>query len=366
MCFLDSAGFSLRPPLPDFRNEQPYVPNATPIVPFTNIRSTNDVTINRVSGYSQYSIKTNIKDHKLWANIGVRAHQWTVSGGNLEENSQIVVSPRAQIAIKPNWKADMIFRASGGWYHQPPFYRELRDSLGTVRPEVKAQQSIHVVLGNDYSFLMANRPFKLTSEVYFKDLTDVNPYTLENVRIRYRARNNAKAYAYGVDARLNGEFVPGTESWLSVGYLKTEENIEDRGYISRPTDQRLKVGLLFQDYVPSIPSLKMYLNLTYQTGLPGGSPSYADPYDFQTRLRDYRRADLGIFYVFVDQKKKAKQGSFLSKFKELSFGIEVFNLFDIQNAITNTYVRDAASGVQLAIPNFLSPRLLNTKLSMRF
>ena len=155
------------------------------------------------------------------------------------------LAPRAQFAIKPDWKKDMLFRIGVGLYYQPPFYRELRDSTGTVQPGVKAQKSFHVVLGNEYSFEMWERPFKLVSEAYYKNITDVNPYTIENVRIRYFAKNNAKAYAYGLDLRLNGEFVPGTESWFSFGYLKTEQNIDNRGYIARPTDQRLKFGVLF-------------------------------------------------------------------------------------------------------------------------
>ncbi len=364
---VDSAGFSIRPPIFDFVNDQPYTPFASPLVPFVSVRAINDVKIDRISGYAQYSIRTTIKESEIWANIGVRAHNWNIYGSTVPgTDSQIVFSPRAQLAVKPNWKADMIFRVSGGLYHQPPFYRELRDSLGVVRPEVKAQQSIHLVVGNDYSFKMWDRPFKLTSEVYYKKLTDVNPYTIENVRIRYRARNNAEAYAQGLDLRLNGEFVPGTESWVSLGYLKTEENIDNRGFISRPTDQRLKIGVLFQDYVPSIPSLKMYLNMVYQTGVPGGSPSYADPYDFQSRLRDYRRADLGISYVVVDPNKRLREGHFLNNFRELNLGFEIYNIFDNQNSITNTFVRDASSQRQFAIPNFLTPRVFNVRLGMKF
>jgi hypothetical protein len=222
-----------------------------------------------------------------------------------------------------------------------------------------------VVLGNDYSFDLWGRPFTLNSEVYYKKLTDVNPYTLENVRIRYRARNNAEAYAVGLDLRLAGEFVPGTESWVSFGYLKTEENIDDRGYIFRPTDQRVKFVFLFQDYVRVIPDLKMYLNLVYNTGLPGGSPSYADPYNFQTRLPDYKRADLGVSYVIVDTDKLRDSG-WLKPFKELSIGAEIFNIFDVRNSITNTFVRDVYTKVQYSIPNFLTPRVYNVRLTMKF
>jgi hypothetical protein len=201
--------------------------------------------------------------------------------------------------------------------------------------------------------------------VYYKDLSDVNAYSIDNVRIRYRADNVTTAFANGIDIRLNGEFVPGSESWVSLGYLKTEENIDNRGAIARPSDQRIKFGILFQDYVPNLPDLKVYLNLVYNTGVPGGAPSYSDPYQFQERLRDYKRADLGISYIFVDSNKQYTTG-WLSKFKELSAGLELFNMFDIQNAITNTWVRDVYSKTQFGIPNFMTSRVLNLKVGMKF
>ena len=362
---IDSAGFSIRPPLVDFANLQPYEPFTSEIVPYTNIRAQNDVQINRLSGYGQWSRRTTIGSSDLWLNAGVRAHNWTVSGQDIQSTTQTVFSPRGQVSLKPNWDRDMLFRLSGGVYHQPPFYRELRDSTGTVRPGVKAQKSIHIVLGNDYSFNLWDRPFTLNSEVYYKKLTNVNPYTLDNVRIRYRASNNAVAYAYGLDLRLAGEFVPGTESWISLGYLKTEENIDDKGYIFRPTDQRLKIGMLFQDYVKVVPNLKGYLNLQYNTGLPGGSPSYADPYNFQERLPDYKRVDLGVSYVLIDAARPKEEGVF-KYFKELTLGAEIFNIFDVQNSISNTFVRDVYTKVQYSIPNYLSPRVFNVRLTAKF
>ena len=362
---IDSAGFSINPPNIDAFNEQPYEPYEGPLVPFQNIRATNKTKINRLQAYAQWSNRGSWGEHDVFYNAGVRVHSWSVEGENIEKSNQTVFSPRAQFAIKPAWDTDMLFRIGGGLYYQPPFYRELRDSSGTVNPDTKAQQSIHVVLGNEYSFDMWDRPFKLISEAYYKKLNDVNPYTIENVRIRYRARNNAEAYAYGLDVRLNGEFVPGTESWFSFGYLKTEENIDGRGYIGRPTDQRLKFGVLFQDYVPRIPDLKMYLNLVYQTGVPGGSPSYADPYDFRNRLPDYKRADLGISYVLVDPNKTYSQ-RWKQKFDEFMVGIEIFNMFDVRNSITNTWVRDVYSKRQYAIPNFLTPRIFNVRASFKF
>ena len=335
------------------------------MVPFQSVRATNFTTIDRFSGYAQWSRKSNLGSSEVWYNAGVRMHQWQVSGDDLDGKSQMVFSPRAQFAIKPEWEKDMVFRVSGGLYHQPPFYRELRGFDGQVRPNVKAQQSIHFVAGNDYSFKMWDRPFKLVSELYYKNLTDVNTYTLDNVRIRYIADNEAEAYVYGLDMRLNGEFVPGTESWFSFGYLKTEENYQDKGFIARPTDQRLKFGILFQDYVPNIPSLKMYLNLVYNTGLPGGSPSYADPYDYQLRLRDYRRADIGFQYVLTEKNELKPDGHWLKRFKDLSLGLEIFNLFNNQNAITNTWVRDVYTKTQYGVPNYMTTRVFNLKLTAR-
>ena len=362
---IDSAGFLLRPPnlLPN--NDEPYTPYNGPIVPFFGVKVNNNVKTDHISGFVQWSKKSNIKEHTVWYNLGIRAQYWTINAENIGSDNHTVISPRAQFAIKPNWDKDMMFRVSGGLYYQPPFYRELRDSLGVVHPEVKAQRSVHIVAGHDYSFKMWERSFKLVSEIYYKKLTDVNPFTINNVRIRYRARNNAEAFATGFDVRLNGEFVPGTESWFSFGYLLTKENIDNRGYISRPTDQRLKFAILFQDYVPTIPNLRMYLNLVYNTGVPGGSPSYADPYLFQNRLKDYFRADLGISYVFVDFQNPAKY-KWQKAFKELSAGIELFNMFDVQNSITNTWVKDVSSNRSIAIPNYLSGRVLNVKIAMRF
>lgn len=364
--FIDSAGFSVRPPLSDFSNNEPEEPFEAPLEAYTSLFAKNFVKTNRFSAYAQFSNRVNTKNANIYYNFGIRAQHWTVSGTDVTKVSQTIFSPRVQFAIKPIWQKDMLFRISGGVYQQPPFYRELRDQTGTIQPDVKAQKSTHFVLGNEYSFQLWNRPFTLISEAYFKNLKNVNTYTLEDVRIRYAANNIAKAYVYGAELRMSGAFVPGTESWVSIGYLKTEENSNDRGYIARPTDQRLKFAILFQDYIPTIPSVRMYLNLVYNTGVPGGSPSYADPYVFQNRLRDYKRVDLGISHIFVDGKKTFPKNHWLNKFKELSIGIEVFNLFNNQNSITNTWVRDADNKQQFAVPNFMTSRILNLKMSARF
>ncbi len=363
---IDSAGYAIRPPLSGIGNDQPYTPFEGQIVPYTSIRAKNHTQIDRLQNFIQWSYRTEWDESQVWLNAGLRSHTWTVKGEGIQANTQILVSPRAQIALKPDWDADMLFRLAGGLYGQPPFYKELRDSTGVVRPEVKAQKSIQLVLGNDFSFKWQDRPFKLTTEAYYKHITDVNPYTLENVRIRYRANNNAKAYAYGLDLRLNGELVKGTESWVSIGYMHTEVNINNRGFISRPTDQRLKFSVLFQDYVPSIPRLRLYINGVYNTGLPGGAPRYADPYNYQTRLPDYQRFDIGFSYVFVDPENPVSKDSWFHKFKQFTLGVEVFNMFDRLNSITNTFVRDVQSNAIYSVPNYLTARVFNVQLGMKF
>lgn len=354
---IDSAGFSLRPPN-HIPNLQPYAPYEGPLVPFQDVRATNDTDMQRISGFAQWNRKMDWNGHVFWANIGMRAHQW-----KLENHNGFTWSPRVQLAFKPHWDTDIIFRLSGGNYTQPPFYKELRNADGWVIPQVKAQQSYHIVLGSDLSYKMWKRPFKLVTEAYYKNLSDVNAYTLDNVRIRYAADNNAVAYAYGFDLRINGEFVPGTESWFNFGYLKTEENIDNKGYIARPSDQRLKFALLFQDYVPTMPNLKMYLNLVYNTGVMGGSPTYSDPYDYQNRLSDYKRADLGVSYIFKDAQNEPKI-RWMKSFKELSVGGEIFNMFNMQNAITNTWVRDLYSNRMLGVKNYMTERVFNLKVKI--
>ena len=359
---IDSAGYFIDPPFITNISEQPYEANEGPIVPFQNIRSTIDTSIERIQFYSQWESESYINNNKIYYNLGIRAHNWSLNSSEDWSNdvkNKIVISPRFQIGYVPSWNPKMIFNLKYGIYYQPPFYKELRSFSGEINPSLRAQKSTHYVLSNEYRFDLWNRPFRLNSELYFKDLDDLNTYTIDNVRIRYVANNNAFGYAYGLDLRLNGEFVKGTESWFSFGYLKTEENIDDRGYISRPTDQRLKFGVLFQDYVPNMPNLKMFINLIYNTGLPGGSPSYADPYEYQNRLPDYKRADIGIMYLIANAKK-------LFNVEEVSIGFEIFNMFNMQNTITNTWVRDVYSKRQYSIPNYLSPRIFNLNMDIKF
>ncbi len=373
---IDDNGITLRAPDKEVKNNQPHQPFTAPIDPFYRIRSENDADIYRFSGYFQYNKKWFIGDHILWHHAGIRSQAWYLKSNLTNQKSKLrqTISPRFRLSLKPDWEnTDMVFRLSAGYYHQPPSYKELRTPTGDLSFNVDAQQAIHYVFSNEYSFNIWERPFKMTSEVYFKQLSNVNAYSLDNVRIRYDANNNTEAYAAGLDFRLSGEFVPGKESWISLGVLKTEENTNNRGYIARPTDQRFKLAILFQDYVPSNPNFKVYLNLVLNSKLPGGSPVNAsavqganvDRYNFQTRLRPYRRADVGAAYIIVDKNKKYESG-ILSHFKELDLGLELFNIFDINNTTTNTWIYDVDSKTYNGVPNILTGRILNFKIGMQF
>ncbi len=359
---IDSAGFSLYPP-GSFNIEEPYDLDTAPILPYQKTKALNHANIQRHIGFALWRAKFNLGKNKLWTNIGLRGQYYRIKDQIYKRTGEhYLISPRLMIGFKPDWKKNIEFRMATGLYQQPPFYKEFRDRNGALNLDVIPQKSYIVSLANDWYFDMWNRPFKLTSEVYYKYLWDVNPYTLENVRIRYLATNNATAFAYGFESRLNGEFITGVESWFSFALMKTMENIDHKGYIYRPTDQRYKFAMLFQDYVPKIPNLKMYLNLVYNGGIPTGSPSYADPYKFQFRTADYFRTDLGIFYIISDKVPKSK---FIKQFKYLSVGFEILNMFNVQNSISNMWIRDIYSKRVYRVKNYLTGRIFNLKLNIK-
>lgn len=333
------------------------------IHPYSTLHTQHNVDINRLMAFGEWNKTWYTDQTKITLNAGARMQWWKMSES---DKGKVVVSPRAQIAFEPSaWEKDMLFTLALGLYQQPPSYREYRGFDGELNPDLKAQKAWVFVAGHHYRFQLWDKRFRMQSEVYYKNIQDVNVYTLDNVRMRYVANNEAKAYVYGADVRIYGEFIANTESWVSIGYMKTEENYQDKGYIARPTDQRLKFGLLFQDYVPSIPNLKLYLNAVYSTGLPGGSPAYVDPYLYQGRLRDYKRADIGFNYVFKDgtigQNKRWLQG-----IDQLQVGVEVYNVFNFDNAITNTWIRDLNSTKSYAIPNYMTHRTFNIKVALTF
>ncbi|MFV0238192.1 MAG: TonB-dependent receptor plug domain-containing protein [Flavobacteriales bacterium] len=326
----------------------------------TNIDVQNNLSSNRISGYAQYSKKHQLNHGKLMYNIGLRTTYWSY-------NREINLSPRGQIAYKPDWKHNLLFRFSTGLYYQPPFYKEIRNVYGNLNANIKSQRSVHFIAGNDYEFEMRKRPFKLTTEIYYKALNNIIPYYVDNVRTVYTGENNATGSQYGIDMRLNGEFVPGDESFISLSYARSQWDINHQGTIPMPTDQRLKVGLFFQDHMPTFPSFKVHLNAVYAAGLPNGAPLFTNPYNYSGTLNDYKRLDIGFTKTFIDQHEmKPKPNRFWSHFKELSLGLEIFNLFDIENHISNLWVQDLTNSQYHAVPNRLTGRFFNAKIWIKF
>jgi hypothetical protein len=360
------------------------------------IRARNSLESQRLTAYVQDAVSWfNGSEDEFRLNIGARVNHWTL-------NQQTVVSPRFTAAYIPNWrkelddstyvKKDVVIRFSAGYYYQPPFYRELRNFKGQINPRLQAQKSIHFVLGTDYNILLWRRPFKFVAEAYYKILEDLVPYELENVRLRYYATNTSKGFARGLDFKLNGEFVSGLESWLSLSFLQTREDLVDDYYynffnksgeqiypytfdnvatdsvlyhpgsVPRPTDQLVNFGMFFQDEMPGFKGFKVNLSLLYGTGVPYGPPSY-ERYKDTLRAPAYRRVDIGFMKELIKSGQKGK--GLLKNFREAYLSLEVFNLLQINNTINYTWIRDV-SGSQYAIPNFLTSRRVNLKLQLRF
>ena len=333
-----------------------------------NIRGDNDISPSRISAYAQYSKKFYWNTNRVFLNAGVRAQNWSF-------NKETLVSPRFQVAVKPDWNLDMLFKLSGGVYYQAPFYKEIKDLTGNFNSEIKAQRSYQLILANDFEFEYFDRPFKLTTEAYYKKMDRLIPYYMDNVRIRYLGENNATGYAYGIDTRLFGEFVPGVDSWISASYARVFENIENQGNISRPTDQRFRFSMFYQDYMPKFPSMKVNLTLVYANGLPTGTPITIDPvtnlpdftahYTFQKRLPSYKRVDIGLSKIFIDQKDHKARGDFWRNFDELSLGVQIFNAFNINNTVANQWVTDVSTNYIYPVPVRLTGRFFNVKLEFK-
>lgn len=313
----------------------------------------------RISGYIERSQLFEKGGHDFFLNLGVRAQFWSF-------NNQTVVSPRLSFSWHPDGKRDMVWRFATGLYYQPAFYREMRELNGGVNEDIVAQRSIHYVLGNDYQLKLWNRPFKMVTEVFYKDYDNLIPYDLDNVRIRYRAENNSKGYAAGIDYRINGEFVNGVDSWFSVALLKVEEDIEGdgAGYVPRPTDQRFSAKVFFQDYLPRDPTFRVSLTGSYATGLPFGPPQ-AEAKDKSFRIPAYRRVDIGFSKVLKLEGKTYKS-KFLNQFSTLYVTLEVFNLLATNNTVSYLWVKDISTAREYAVPNYLTGRLLNLKLVAKF
>jgi hypothetical protein len=259
-----------------------------------------------------------------------------------------------------------VFHLSGGIYYQPAFYKELKDLHGVIYPNTKAQRSTQVLFGTDYIFRAWDRPFKFTSEMYFKVMTNLIPYKIDNVRIRYMPNQKANGYAMGLDMKVNGEFVSGIESWASLSVMNTEEDIlkDGHGYLPRPTDQRFNFSVFFQDYFPGNPTLKMHLTAFYGSRLPTGPPN-SERYMDVFRIPPYRRIDLGMSKVLINPDHKTYRYKAFNSIKDMWVSLEVFNLLGINNTISYLWVANN-SGDMFGVPNYLTSRKLNLKLTVKF
>ena len=361
--YQDSAGYSL-----------PHDPNVLQLS--SVIKSTADLTVNKLSGYFQDNILLGDTSNSFTLQAGVRYNYNSL-------NKQFLISPRLGASWKPDWNSDIVFRAAAGIYAQPPFYRELRRYDGTVNTNVKAQRSVQGVLGFDYNFKgLGGRPFRWTTEAYYKYMTDVDPYDIDNVRIRYFGDNNAKAYAAGVETRLFGELVKDAESWISLSIMRTKENINNDfytvykldslnqptdssqvpgGWFRRPTDRLITFGMFFQDYLATNKNFKVYLNMIYGSNLPYNIPGSVK-YRNALIIDPYIRVDIGFSALLLDadRSNRRSHSPFLG-FDNIWASLEIFNLIDRPNTISYMLIKDFANDV-FAVPNRLTPRLLNFKI----
>jgi len=383
---IDSAGYSVPHPTNIPGSEEPKNP---PFDLYYFASGVNQPNINRLAAYGSGQWNFNLKNNDaITFTAGLRANYW-------DFNPEFMLSPRLSLAYKPYKKQNLVFRFATGIYYQPPFYREMRNFDGTLNYDIKSQMSVQFILGTDYRFQVWNRPFIFTTELYYKYLDNIIPYTIDNVRIRYYADQTARGYATGIDFKLYGEFVKGVDSWFSVSFMKTEEDIYgdyyydyynsdgekygpgsdpgfqitdsvrvEPGFIPRPTDRRLFFSIFFQDYIPKHPYFKMHLRLLYGTGLPFGPPD-SERYKQTLRMPDYRRVDIGFSWQFVSQSSNYGPKNPLKHFKGMWLSLEIFNLFQIYNTVSYIWIKDFDNR-QYAVPNYLTSRLLNIKLTAEF
>ena len=346
----DSAGYSL-----------PHLGNGVHMI--YNLTSKQDFGSNRISAFVQDTYRLATEAGYFTINGGVRLSYWNF-------NNEFLVSPRASVGFVPKGNERFALRFATGLYYQSPFYKEYRveklDEYGNafieLNKNIKSQRSLHLILGGDYTFRAHNRPFKLTAEAYYKNLSNVIPYEIDNLKLVYSGENTSKGYVTGVDFKFFGQFVEGTDSWISFSLMKTQEDL--RGVkVPRPTDQRYSFALFFTDYFPKFPKAKFSLKAIFSDGLPTTSPRTTRDVSY-FRTPAYKRVDAGVSYQLVGGDDKQKTG-FLKNFKSVWLGLDVFNLFDISNVSSYYWVTDV-NEMQYAVPNYLTRRQLNVRLSVNF
>ncbi|MBQ0121310.1 MAG: TonB-dependent receptor [Bacteroidales bacterium] len=346
----DSAGYSL-----------PHIPEEVNVI--YNLSSSHDLSSTRFAAYVQDTYKVMLDKGLLTINGGVRVSHW-------DFNKETLVSPRFSLGFIPERNNHLSLRFAGGLYYQAPFYKEYRfDVYGedgnawiNLNENIKSQRSIHAILGGDYTFRAMDRPFKFTAEVYYKNLSNLIPYEVDNLKMVYSGFNSSKGYAAGIDMKLFGQFVEGTDSWISFSLMNTQENINGVK-VPRPTDQRYSLAIFFTDYLPKLPRLKFSLKGILSGGLPTTAPSMSRDMGY-FRQPPYKRVDVGLSYQLVGGEHKPKSG-LLSHFKEAWLGVDVFNILDISNVSGYYWVTDV-NNLQYAVPNYLTRRQINARLSIKW
>lgn len=326
-----------------------------------SLKAKNTLDANRLETYIQDTWRFSSKgEHTFFTlNYGIRFSHWNF-------NKESIISPRMSLGIVPAFNHDVTMRFATGIYYQAPFYKELRDTTtingityATLNNKIKSQRSIHFIAGFDYRFKMKDRPYKFTAEAYYKALSNLVPYTVDNVKIVYDASQQCSGHAMGLDLKLYGEFVPGTDSWVSLSLMNTRININGKS-IPLPTDQRYSLNLFFTDYFPGTDRWRMSLKLAFADGLPFGAPHrQLDEQPF--RAPAYKRADIGMSYRLLNNEKCDRK----SIFKNIWLGIDCLNLLGINNVNSYYWITDVTNQ-QYAVPNYLTGRQINIKASFEF
>lgn len=357
--WVDSSGYALPTHMLPFGDTTNY-----PVPPVLQLfaNSNNTLQTFRTAAFVQREIDLHTRrgsDIKILA--GVRAQMYTTEGSD----PKWMISPRASVNYKPQMKQDMLFRLAAGIYRQAPFYREYRRDDGSLCLNLDPQTSYQITGTTDWRFRLWNKPFTLTADLYGKYITDLIPYTIDNLRLRYLPDEKAVGYAVGISFRLNGELIEGLESWASLSIMQTQEDIEGDGlgWLYRPTDQRLSFKLFLQDNVPDMPWWRMSLNLVYATGTPIAVP-FGNNGGEQLRLPSYYRLDWGNT-IRLSQFESLKHKQLFRVIDDIQIGLEVFNLFNFRNVVSYLWVADI-DNLPRRVPNYLTARQVNLKITVLF
>lgn len=366
----------------DKLNEWEYSDSAGYALPYSSsilkmnkvLKGSTRFHVTRITGYVQDNIQfKNNTDFTLQAGLRFNYN---------DLNKEFLLSPRISFSFIPNTKKDLIVKGAVGMYYQPPFYREMRGYDGALNKDLKAQKSWQVSAGIDYNFTMFQRPARITTEAYYKNLWDVVPYDIDNVRVRYSGKNEAKAYAVGIETRLYGELVKDAESWISFGIMNTKENLQNDtyqqytldnnnkpidsttinvGWLRRPTDRLITFGMFFQDYLSTNKNFKFYMNTLYGSNLPYNIPGSVR-YRNALIIEPYIRVDIGLSALLLQPEKQNRRSySPFKNFESIWASLEIFNLIDRPNTISYLLIKDFQNNT-FAMPNRLTPRLINLKL----